>query len=95
MGADAQNLSVRGHHFFLPSTYLELTLSRTDRYSLGPMKESSDRASAGLVGWLSEKVRAEGEISLEKVKSPAGLPGSPAEDASFRVALSYQLGTGK
>ena len=92
MGADAQNLSVRGHHFFLPSTYLELTLSRTDRYSLGPMKESSDRASAGLVGWLSEKVRAEGEISLEKVKSPAGLPGSPAGDASFRVALSYQIG---
>jgi hypothetical protein len=56
------------------------------------MKESSDRASAGLVGWLSEKVRAEGEISLEKVKNPAGLPGSTAENASFRVAFSYQIG---
>lgn len=95
MGNDAQNLSIQGHHFFLPSTYLEMTLSRTDRFSLGPMKETSDRASAGLVGWFSERVRAEAEIALEKVKNPAGLPDAPAEDASFRVALSYQLGSGK
>ena len=95
MGTDAQDLSVQGHHFFLHSTYLEMTLSRTDRFSLGPMKERTDRASAGLVGWLSDRVRAEGEIALERVKNPAGLPGSPAEDASFRVALAYQLGGGK
>jgi len=95
MGTDAENLSVQGHHFFLPSTYLEVTLSRTDRFSLGPMKERTDRTSAGFVGWLSGRVRAEGEIALEKVKNPAGLPGPPAEDASFRVALSYQLGVGK
>ena len=50
---------------------------------------------ADLVGWLSETVRAEGEIALEKVKNPAGLPDSTAEDASFRVALSYQFGTGE
>ncbi|MCR4308522.1 MAG: capsule assembly Wzi family protein [Deltaproteobacteria bacterium] len=95
MGNDAQNLSIQGHHFLLPSTYIEWTLSRTDRFSPGPMKERTDRASAGLVGWLSENVRAEAEIALEKVKNPAGLPGSPAEDASFRVALSYQHGSGK
>ena len=75
MGNDAQDLSIQGHHFFLPSTYLELTLSRTDRFSLGPSKERTDRASAGLVGWLSERVRAEGEIALEKVDNPAGLTG--------------------
>src|SRR5512140_170707 len=95
MGNDAQDLSVQGHHFFLPSTHLEMTLSRTDRFSLGPTKERADRASAGLVGWLSERVRAEAETALDKVKNPAGLPGSPAEDASFRVAFSYQLGIGK
>jgi hypothetical protein len=95
MSTDAQNLSIQGHHFFLPSTYLEMTLSRTDRFSVGPRKETTDRASAGLVGWLSERVRAEGEIALERVKNPAGLPDSPAEDASFRVALSYQFGSGK
>ncbi|MDD5762505.1 MAG: capsule assembly Wzi family protein, partial [bacterium] len=95
MGNDAQDISVQGHHFLLPSTYLELTLSRTDRFSLGPVKERTDRASAGLVGWLSENVRAEGEIALEKVKNPDGLPVSTAEDASFRVAFSYQIGTGK
>jgi hypothetical protein len=95
MGTDAQSLSIQGHHFFLPSTYLELTLSRTDRFSPGPMEERTDRASAGFVGWLTERVRAEAEIALEKVKNPAGLTGTPAEDASFRVAISYQLGTGK
>jgi hypothetical protein len=95
MGSDAQNLSVQGHHFFLPSTYLELTLSRTDRFSPGPSTERTDRASAGLVGWLTERVRAEAEIALQKVTNPAGLPDAPAEDASFRVAFSYQLGIGK
>jgi len=95
MGSDAQDLSIQGHYFLLPSTYLELTLSRTDRFSLGPEKERTGRASAGLVGWLSERVRAEGEIALEKVKNPSGLPGATAEDASFRVAFSYQLGNGK
>jgi hypothetical protein len=95
MGNDAQSLSVQSHHFLLPSTYLELTLSRTDRYSPGPMKERSDRVSAGLVGWLTERVRAEAEVARERVENPGGLPGAPAEDASFRVAFSYQLGTGR
>jgi hypothetical protein len=55
------------------------------------VKERTDRASAGLVGWFSERVRVETELALEKVKNPAGLPAPPAEDASFRVALSYQF----
>ncbi|MHB8942026.1 MAG: hypothetical protein ACYC7K_11570, partial [Desulfobacteria bacterium] len=58
-------------------------------------KERTDRASAGLVGWLSGRVRAEAEIARERVENPAGLPDATAEDASFRLALSYQLGSGK
>jgi hypothetical protein len=95
MSTDAQNLSVQANHFLLPSTYLELTLSRTDRYSVGPGKETADCASACIVGWLSETIRAEGEVGLERVKNPSGLPGATAEDASFRVALSYRLGSGE
>ncbi len=95
MGTDAQDLSLQGHYFFLPSTYLEVTASRTDRFSPGPVKESTDRASAGFVGWLTERIRTEGEIALETVKNPDGLPGASAKDASFRVALSWQIGTGK
>ncbi|MFA6148741.1 MAG: capsule assembly Wzi family protein [bacterium] len=95
MGNDAADLSIQAHHFFLPSTYLEVTLSRTDRYSLGPRKETTDRASAGLVAWLSPSVRAEGEVSLDKVKNPAGLPVDDAGDASIRVAFSYQFRNGK
>jgi len=95
MSTDAENLTIQGHHFFLPSTYLEVTLSRTERFSLGPSTERTDRASAGLVGWLTERVRAEAEIAQTRVENPGGLPGPDAEDASFRVAFSYQLGGGK
>ena len=95
MGTDAQDLSVQGHCFLLPSTYLELTLARTDRFSAGPSKERTDRGSAGIVGWLSETVRVEGELAIEKVKNPAGLPGADADNASFRVAFSYQPGSGE
>jgi len=92
MGNDAQNLSVQGRHFFLPSTYIELTLSRTDRFSLGPAKERTDRASAGLVAWVSDRVRAEAELALETVDNPGGIEGADAENASARVAISYQVG---
>jgi len=95
MSTDAEDLSVQGHYFFLPSTYLELTLARTDRFSAGPSVERTDRASAGVVGWLFKNVRVEGEIALERVKNPAGLPGATDENASFRIALSCQLGTGE
>jgi hypothetical protein len=95
MGTDAQNLAIQSHHFFLPSTYLELTVSRTDRHSLGPTKERTDRGSVGFVGWLSARVRAEAEIAQERVENPGGLAGAADKNASFRVALSYQLGTGK
>ena len=95
MSTDAQNLSIQGHYFFLPSTYLELTLSRTDRFSLGPSTERTDRFSAGFVGWLTERVRAEAEVAQERVENPGGISGTTAEDASFRVALSYQFGSGR
>ncbi len=95
MSTDAENLAIQGHYFFLPSTYLELTVSRTERFSLGPSTERTDRASAGFVGWLTERVRAEAEFAQTRVENPGGLPGPAAEDASFRVAFSYQLGSGK
>ncbi|MGZ8474517.1 MAG: capsule assembly Wzi family protein, partial [Candidatus Deferrimicrobiaceae bacterium] len=96
MGTDATDLSVQGHYFFLPSTYLEVTLARTDRSFTGDRpKERTDRASAGLVGWLYENVRVEGELARERVKDAGGLPGASGADTSFRVAFSYQLGTGK
>jgi hypothetical protein len=95
MSTDAQDLSIQGHYFLLPSTYVEATLARTDRYAAGPARERADRTSAGLVGWLSERIRAEGEIALQKVDNPGGLPGSSASDASFRVGFSYQIGIGR
>jgi hypothetical protein len=95
MGTDARDLYVQGHYFIIPSTYLEVTLTRTDRYFTGEKpKESTDRAAAGLVGWISEKVRLEGEVAWEKVRNTDGIGGSNASDASFRLALSYQFGRG-
>jgi hypothetical protein len=95
MSTDARDLSLQGHWFLLPSTYLEATATRTDRFAAGRARERTDRTSVGFVGWLSERVRAEGEIALEKVKNPAGLSVASIDDASLRVALSYQVGNGK
>jgi len=49
----------------------------------------------GFVGWLSENVRAGTGIAQEKMENPGDLPGTTAGDASLRVAVSYQLRSGK
>ena len=95
MGTDARDLTVQAHWFLLPSTYLELTFSRADRFYPGPELERTDRLSVGMLGWLTEKVRAEGEFAWEKVQNPGGSPGEDARDATVRVALSYQTGWGR
>ncbi len=95
MGTDASDLFLQGHYFFLPSTYLQLTANRTDRYSLGPARERTDHIAAGLVGWLSGKVRVETEFALDRVKDAGGVAGTRADDASFRLAVSYQTGWGR
>jgi len=95
MSTDARDFTLQGHYFLLPSSYIELTLSRTERFYPGPERERTDRASAGMLGWLSENVRAEGELAWEKVENPGGSPGGTDRDASIRLALSYQVGWGR
>jgi hypothetical protein len=92
MGSNATDLFFQGHYFFQPTQYLEVTLTRTDRYYTdGQPKERTGRAAVGLVSWLTGKVRLEGEVGWEKVKNSDGIAGSDSNDLSFRLAFSYQL----
>ena len=94
MGTDARDLWLQGHWFFLPSTYVELSWNRTDRYSLGPQTETTDRYAASFVGWLTKNVRTEAGFAWETVDNPGGVAGSET-NTIFRLALSYQLELGR
>lgn len=91
MGTDARNLWLQAHWFFLPSTYLEFGLDWTNRYSLGPLVESTFRWTTGLVGWLTKNIRMETDFTLESQENPRGISGASSKNLIFQFAFSYQL----
>jgi hypothetical protein len=91
MGTDARQLDLTGHWFFLPSTFLELSLGTLRRYSPGgPEAESTTRAGAAFVGWLTENLRAEGRFGVERVKRRDGFPDSSGNDLSLLAMLTWR-----
>jgi hypothetical protein len=92
MSTDARDLWLQAHWFFLPSSFLELTALRTDRYSEGPLREATSRLAASAVGWFTRNLRAEAGFLWESIDNPGGQPGSPVQNAAFQVGLSYQAG---
>ena len=92
MGTDARQYDLTGHWFFLPSTYLELSLGSMRRYTPGgPQAESTSRMGAGLVGWLTENVRAEGRIGSERVRNVGGFEGARENDLSLQARLTWRV----
>jgi hypothetical protein len=92
MGTDAKDLFFQGHYYLVPSSYIELTWIRTDRYGTDEPKETTDRFAAGIVGWVTEKVRVEAQVALENVKNPGNMAGPPSSDGSIWAGVSYQIG---
>jgi len=95
MGNDARDLWIQGHYYLRPSTYLELGLNWTDRYSLGPQVESTFRCTAGIIGWITKSVRTETGFSWENVENPGGTAGPSRTNTVIRTAFSYQAGWGR
>ncbi len=92
MGTDARQFDLTGHWFFLPSTYLELALGSMRRYSPGgPQAESTTRAGAAFVGWLTENLRAEGRLGSERVRNTGGIDGARETDLSLSALLSWRV----
>ncbi|HEY3488872.1 MAG TPA: capsule assembly Wzi family protein [Candidatus Deferrimicrobiaceae bacterium] len=95
MGTDARQLDLTGHWYFLPSTYLELSLGSLRRYSPGgPQVESTVRTGAGLVGWLTENLRAEGRFGSERIRNAEGFGGEGRTDLSFSAMLAWRVADG-
>ncbi len=92
MGTDARQYDLTAHWFFLPSTYIELSLGALRRYSPGgPQSESTNRMDAGLVGWLTENVRAEGRVGSERIRNRGGIDGARETDLSFQAMLTWRV----
>lgn len=91
MGTDARDIMLQGRLFFLPSTYLEFTMGRTDRYYPGPAKEQTNAARAAFVGWLTPAVRAGAGVVWERVKNPGGAEGGDRDGFMSYIDLSWQF----
>ena len=89
MGTDAQDFFFEGHYFLLPSSYLEVNLDLTRRYSPGPAREDIQRVTTAVVAWLTRNVRAEGRLVFHKVKNENGTPGADSSDVQIQLIAAY------
>jgi hypothetical protein len=92
MGTDARQLDLTAHWFFLPSTYGELALGTTRRYSTGGgQAEAATSASAAFAGWLTRHVRAEARAGYDRIRNAEGISGVHRTDYSLQALLSYRV----
>lgn len=94
MGTDARDLMLQGRLFFLPSTYLEFTFGKTDRYHPGPAAEKNTSYRTAFVGWLTPSVRAGAGILAERVKNPGGAAVGTRDEFAYYIDLSWQISGG-
>ena len=95
MGTDARQVDLTGHWFFLPSTYLELSLGSLKRYTPGgPKPETATGGGAAIVGWLTPALRGEAAVDSVRIRSADGVPGASETGWSFRALVSYRVAGG-
>jgi len=95
MSTDARDLWIQGHWFFLPSTYLELVLNKTDRYSLGPVTETTKRYGLAFLGWFTRSLRARAGFQIANVTNAGGVENRKENDFVSWMDLSWQFSGGK
>jgi len=91
LGTDAKDLFAEAHWFLLPSSYLEVNVDITQRSFPGPAREDTVGGSAGIVAWLTKRVRAEGRLAMEWIRNEMGVEGADSSDSSLRLSLAYQF----
>jgi hypothetical protein len=90
MGTDARELWLQGHWFFLPSTYLELTVDRVEREFPGPATEKENRFEVAFIGWFTRSLRARAGIQNERIDNAGGVAGSDQNNFMGSLVLSWQ-----
>jgi hypothetical protein len=104
MSADARDIFVEGHWFFLPSTYLELNWTWTTRYHgtggtggapyTPGVKEEINRVGASFVGWFTKAVRVQADMEGTRATNQGGTQGKEESDFRVGVTLSWQFSGG-
>jgi len=90
MGTDARSEFFEAHFFLLPSSYIEVNLDTTERFSPGTVKESSRRVTGAFVGWLTRNLRAEGRIGFARISGEGGVTGKDSRDNTIQAELAWQ-----
>ena len=75
MGTDARDLSVQTRLFLLPSTFLELTVDRTERFFPAASPEKRTGVQLSFLGWLSPSLRSGIGFRAETGKNVSGVAG--------------------
>jgi Capsule assembly protein Wzi len=91
MGTDARELWLQGHWFFLPSTFLELTVIRTGRQFPGPATETTNSCEAAFIGWFTRSLRARAGFQAERVANAGGVADRDENNFTTRLELSWQF----
>jgi hypothetical protein len=94
MGTDARDLMLQGRVFFLPSTYLELTVNLTDRFYPGPAAERTTGLRTAFLGWLTPSVRTGVGFLAAKVENPGGMEGGDRMEFASWLDLSWRFSGG-
>jgi len=94
MGTDARDLSIQGRWFFLPSTFLELTVTRTSRFFEESPEENTTGVKLSFQGWLTPSFRAGVGLHSERAKNANGVAGSSENGFAAWLDLAWRFSGG-
>lgn len=96
MGTDARDFSVQGRWFFRPSTFLELTASRTSRIipDADAQEEKTTGFKVAFLGWLTPSVRAGLGFHTERISNAYGVAGRGENGFTAWLDLAWRFSGG-
>jgi len=93
MGGGSRNWFAQARYWFLPTAWGTFSWERVLRNAGPTAGERRTLWTAGLCGWVTEKLRMEASAVLDHASTKNGLPGPAGTDFSARLSVSYQVTT--
>ncbi|MEW6719496.1 MAG: capsule assembly Wzi family protein, partial [Thermodesulfobacteriota bacterium] len=94
MGTDARDLSFQGRYFLLPSTFLELTVNRMDRFLAAAPTEETIGFRLAFIGWLTPSLRAGAGFHAERVANAGMAAGARENGFAAWADLAWRFSGG-
>jgi hypothetical protein len=94
MSTNARDFSFQTRWFLLPSSYLELTLGRTDRFIQDGALEKTTGLGLSFLGWMTPSLRAKIGFDAGVVKNEGGVSGNDGNIFTSWVELAWRFAGG-